>query len=71
MPSPKCMTCKVKESSFGLPGGKRKYCFKCKSKDMVNLKSLKCIKCNIKYPNFGYPFGKIHYCNDCKYVKQS
>ena len=51
----KCIICKNKQPSFGLPTDKNaKYCGDCKTKDMIDLKHPKCIVCKTKQPFSDY-----------------
>jgi hypothetical protein len=64
----KCIICKSKQPSFGLPDDKiAKYCAKCKESHMIDIIHPKCIKCLKKRPTFGLPDDKIaKYCFNCK-----
>jgi hypothetical protein len=63
----KCLTCKTKEASFGLEGGRVVSCKGCKTPEMIDLKSKKCIVCK-KVASFGIEGGKATHCATHKSV---
>ena len=61
-----CTKCKEKQASFNIPGEKPRYCSRCKSDDMVDVKSKKCVCGNVR-PSFNFPGEKTaEYCSQCK-----
>lgn len=67
MPKPTlCKLCNITRASFGLPGGKRTRCAKCKDPDMIDLMSKKCEVCKITTASFGLPGKKRTHYVKCK-----
>ena len=55
----------IPNSIFKYDGEKPKYCVKCKSPNMVNVRSKKCIRCNMKPASYNYDGEPRKHCTAC------
>jgi hypothetical protein len=65
----RCIKCKkTMDPIYGLEGGEKTHCYKCREPEMVNLKEYKKCFCNRVLPSFGFKKGKANatHCKDCK-----
>lgn len=62
----KCRRCRIKYSTFNLPGMRPEYCADCKTDEMVDVMHRRCAKCHIKQCYFNLVGLKPEYCADCK-----
>jgi EsV-1-7 cysteine-rich motif len=61
-----CDICYYKYPSYNLEALKPKYCFKCKTDNMIDVKNPKCMQCNKPQPKYNKPGLLARYCKDCK-----
>ena len=57
--------CGLSEPYFGLEGGKRVCCGKCKEPGMMDVINKRC-RCGLSQPHFGLEGGKVVCCGRCK-----
>ena len=61
-----CRKCKLKNACYALLSDlKNKYCYGCKSSDMVDIVHKKCVVCKITRPTFGLKGQKATHCDKC------
>jgi hypothetical protein len=66
--SRKCVRCKKKQPTFGMPDDERAtYCCACKLNGMVDIVNRMCVQCNKTHPVFGMSDDKrATHCGQCK-----
>ena len=58
--------CKLAQPTFNLPGLRAKFCQRCKSADMVDVKSRMCSKCQERIASFNFTGSRPDRCAACK-----